>query len=275
MPSGAGRLTVDDRARPIALDRPARRIVSLAPSSTESLLAVGAGDRLIGVEEHSALPAGLATLPRVGGFKQVDVERVVALAPDLVLAAPLHAVSVAPRLEAHGVPVFVLDPRTVDGVVAGMARIAALAGVARAAAAYLATCRARVAAVVAGTLATRHRPLVYVECSPQGHTGGPGSFLHDLVAKAGGSSLGALARVEWPVLAPATVARHDPDVIVITRYPGSATAASVPAREGWERLSAVKSGRVHELPAGMLKRPGPELLDGLEQLAALVAAEGG
>jgi iron complex transport system substrate-binding protein len=150
-----------------------------------------------------------------------------------------------------------------------------VAGVARAAAPYLAACRSRIATVVARTLPSRHRPLAYVECSPQGHTGGPGSFLHDLVTKAGGASLGALGRVEWPVLGRSTVVRYDPDVIVIARYPGSATADALGAREGWERLSAVKGARVYEVPAGLVKRPGPGLLDGLERLAAIFAAEGG
>lgn len=266
------RFTVDDRARPMPLGRPAGRIVSLAPNCTASLLALGVGTRLVGVDEHSELPPDLAGVPRVGGFKELDLRRIVALSPDLVLAASLHAIAVAPVLEARAVPVFLLAPRTVDGVVDGMARVAAAIGVAPAAASYLAACRLRVEAVVAETLRVRRRPLVYVEYSPQGHTGGPQSFLDDLVSKAGGVNLGGVARVEWPVLAAATVRRFDPDVIVIARYAGSATAASLAARDGWDRLRAVKSGQVHELPAGLVKRPGPGVLDGLERLAAILGA---
>jgi iron complex transport system substrate-binding protein len=271
------RFTVDDLARRLPLGRPARRIVSIAPNATECLLAIGAASRLVGVEEHSELPADLADLPRVGGFKNVDFERILALAPDLVVAASLHAVTVAPVLEARGVPVFVQLPRTVDGVVDGMARLAAAAGLARAAAPYLALCRARIAAVVAKALLARCRPLVYVELSPDGHSGGPPSFVDDLVTRAGGVNLGGIARVEWPVIATETVRRLDPDVIVIAGYPGSATRELVSAREGWDRVSAVKAGRVYELPAGMLKRPGPGVLDGLERLAAILTAarEGG
>lgn len=278
MPVRDGRFTVDDRARPLPLGRAAQRIVSLAPSCTECLLAIGAGDRLVGVEEHSELPPWLAGLPRIGGFKHLDVPRVLALRPDLVVAAPLHAVRVAPVLERRRVRVFVMLPRTVDGVVDGMARLAAAGGLARSAAPYLAACRRRIEAVVTRTVRRPWRPLVYVECSPEGHSGGPSSFLDDLVTRAGGVNLGGVARVEWPVLSAATVGRFDPDVIVIARYPGSATAASLAAREGWDRLAAVKGGRVYELPAGMLKRPGPGVLDGLERLAAILAegrGEGG
>jgi ABC-type Fe3+-hydroxamate transport system substrate-binding protein len=267
----SGRFTVDDLARPIALGAPARRVVSLAPSCTESLDALGALDRLVGVEEHSELP-GLVGLPRVGGFKHVDVDALLALAPDLVLAAGLHAVTVVPRLVERGVSVFVAHPRTLDDLVDGMARIAALLGVPEAAAPYLTACRARIAAVVRGALRARYRPLVYVELSPDGHTGGPPSVLDDLVVKAGGVNLGGVARVEWPVLSRDTVRRFDPDAIVIARYPGSASPAAVAARDGWDRLAAVKDGPGGEVEAGAIKRPGPGLLDGLETLARLLAA---
>ena len=92
---------MDDLARPLPLGAGAQQIVSLAPSCTECLLAVGAGDRLIGVDDHSDLPEPLAPVVRVGGFKDLDPRQVTSLAPDLVVAASLHAVSVLPRLEAR------------------------------------------------------------------------------------------------------------------------------------------------------------------------------
>jgi len=244
--------------------------VSLAPSCTECLLAIGAGDRLVGVDDHSDFPGPLAPVVRVGGFKDLDLVRVTSLAPDLVVAAPHHAVSALPRLEAQGTRVFLMMPRTVDGIVDGMARLASFLGLAAEAAPYLASCRTRIATVVGRTLPRRRGPLTYVEYSPKGHTGGPQSFLDDLVMKAGGVNLGGIARVEWPVLALATVRRFDPDVIVIATYPGGATRDSVVAREGWDRLTAVKSGRVWELPARMVKRPGPGVLEGLERLAEIL-----
>lgn len=266
------RFVVDDLARPVALGDDVRRVVSLAPSCTESLLALDAGDRLAGVEEHSELPPTFAGVPRIGGFKHHDLEGIVALRPDLVLAAALHAVTAAPRLAARGLRVFVTHPRTVDGVVDGMARIASVMGIAREAAPRLAGLRERIARVVERTLSRRTRPLVYVEFSPSGRTGGPQSFLDDLVTKAGGVNLGGVARVEWPVIAAATVRRLDPDVIVIARYPGSATRESLLARDGWGDVAAVRSGRVIEMDPGAIKRPGVGVVDGLEALAEVCAA---
>jgi iron complex transport system substrate-binding protein len=247
----------------------ARRVVSLAPSCTECLLTLGAGDRLAGVEEHSVLPPALAAVPRIGGFKHHDVEAIAALRPDLVLAASLHATGAVPRLVAHGLRVFVTRPRTVDAILDGMARMAGVIGIAREAAPIVAHLRARVARVLERTLARRARPLVYVEFSPDGRTGGPQSFLDDLVTKAGGVNLGGVARVEWPVVSPATIRRLDPDVIVIARYPASATRESLLARVGWQGISAVKSGRVVEMDPGIIKRPGAGVVAGLEALAEI------
>ena len=89
--------------------------------------------------------------------------------------------------------------------------------------------------------------------------------------KAGGLNLGGIARVEWPVLPTAMICRLDPDVIVIATYPGSATRDSLVRREGWDRLSAVKSEHVWELPARVVKRSGPGVLEGLERLAEILA----
>jgi len=268
----AGRFLTDDLTRPLSLEPPAQRVVSLAPSCTESLLAIGAHDRLVGIEEHSELPAELCAVPRVGGFKHVDVERVAALAPDLIVAASLHAVETVPRLAQHGARIFVSQPRTLDAIVSGMARLAALLGLAREAAPIVDHARRRIATVLERTLRGGPRPLVYVELSPRGHSGGPQSFLDDLVTKAGGVNLGGTARVEWPVLPSALVRRFDPDIIVIAEYSGSATPITLARRDGWDRLTAVKAGRVFPLPAGTIKRPGPGVLDGLERLAALLAA---
>ena len=266
------RFVTDDLSRPLPLEPPARRIVSLAPSCTESLLALRAADRLAGVEEHSELPVELCALPRVGGFKQVDLDRVLSLSPDLIVGASLHAVSLVPALAAGAGRVFVAQPRTVDAIVSGMARLAALMGTARDSADVLTGFRRRIDAVLARTLRGGVRPLVYVEFSPRGHTGGPQSFLDDLVTKAGGVNLGGAARVEWPVISPALVQRLDPDVIVIADYPGSATPETLAARDGWDRIAAVKAGRVFTLPAASVKRPGPGVLDGLERLTDLLAA---
>jgi iron complex transport system substrate-binding protein len=112
---------------------------------------------------------------------------------------------------------------------------------------------------------------VYVELSPDGRTGGPQSFLDDLVTKAGGINLGGVARVEWPVVSAATLRRLDPDVIVIARYPESATRESLLARVGWHGIAAVRSGRVVEMDPGTIKRPGAGVVEGLERLSEVCA----
>lgn len=257
---------VDDRGRLLALPREPARIVSLAPSSTEILLAFGLAERLTGVDEHSELPPGVAP-PRVGGFKTTDVEAVLALQPDLVVASSLHLGRAVPALEAAGVAVFALLPRGVGGLLRSALRLGTLAGRGREAAHLIRPLETRLQAVVAATLGARFRPLVFVELSPRLHTAGPGTFLDDLVVRAGGINLGALARVDWPTLSHRTVLRYDPDVLVLAAYPGSASPDAVRARPGWERLAAVKAGRIVEIDSRLIKRPGLGLVDGLDLLA--------
>jgi len=257
---------VDDRGRLLALPREPERIVSLAPSSTEVLLAFGLGERLAGVDEHPELPPGVVCA-RVGGFKTTDVEAVLALRPDLVVASSLHLGRVVPALEATGVMVFALLPRSVGGLLRGALRLGTLVGRGREAASLIGPLEARVQVVVAATLGARVRPLVFVELSPRLHTAGPGTFLDDLVMRAGGINLGAVARVDWPTLSPGTVLRYDPDVLVLAAYPGSASPDAVRARPGWERLAAVKAGRIVEIDSRLLKHPGLGLVDGLGLLA--------
>src|SRR5204863_7672505 len=117
-----GRFIVDDLSRPLGLEPSARRLVSLAPSCTDSLVAIGAQRHLVGIAEHSEVPAELCAVPRVGGFKHVDLERVAALGPDLIVAASLHAVRLVPPLATTAARGLVSQPRTVDHIVTRMAR---------------------------------------------------------------------------------------------------------------------------------------------------------
>jgi hypothetical protein len=161
--------------------------VSLAPSCTESLLAIGAHARLVGIEEHSELPAELCAVPRVGGFKHVDFERVASLAPDLIVAASSArgADCPAPRVSTR-TRIFVSQPRTSDSIIrrhgpAGFACWVSHEPRRR----TIARARHRIDMVLERTLRGGPRPLVYVEFSPRGHTGGPQSFLDDLVTQGG------------------------------------------------------------------------------------------
>jgi ABC-type Fe3+-hydroxamate transport system substrate-binding protein len=263
------RFTTDDLARPLALGPGARRIVSLAPSCTESLLALGAGDRLVGVEEHSELPPALAHLPRIGGFKYLDLARIVALEPDLVVAASLHAVAVVPRLAADGLRVFAFLPRTLDDVVDGLARLAARAaggGVARRspgsdrAGGGAHRARGAPAARLRRALPARaHRGAAELRARPghQGRRRQRGRARARGVAGAlGGDGVPPRSRGDRP-----------------RGYPGSATAETLAARDGWAGLAAVKTRRVFEVPSPTLKHPGPLAIDGLECVAALLARD--
>src|SRR5262249_12049598 len=259
-------LVADDRARLFRLARAPNRIVSLAPNATEVVLALGLASRLVGVDEHSEVPAGHPCI-RVGGFKTTDVGTVTALRPELVVAASIHVGRVIPALEEAGHAVFLLWPRSVSGLLRTVLRLGTLTGVAETATTLVHGLEARVQRITEILLPLRTRPLVYLELSPQGHTAGPGTFLDDAIGRAGGINLGMAARGEWPVLGPELIRSQDPDVIVLAAYPGSASLATVRTRPGWARLKAVRSGRVYDIHGPWLKRGGVSLVAGLEALA--------
>jgi len=265
-------LVPDDRACFVRLAGVPDRIVSLAPNATEVLLALGLASRLVGADEHSELPAGLPCV-QVGGFKTPDIVTVTALRPGLVVAASIHVGRVVPALEAAGHPVFVLWSRSVLGLLRSVLRLGTLTGVSQAATTLVHGLETRVQRITEAVLTLRTRPLVYLELSPQGHTAGAGTFLDDVITRAGGINLGATARVEWPVLRPEFILSHDPDVIVLAAYPGSASPATVRARPGWARLEAVKSGRIYGIHGPWLKRGGVSLVAGLEALARCLHPE--
>ncbi|HLC41230.1 MAG TPA: helical backbone metal receptor [Methylomirabilota bacterium] len=264
------RFTVDDCGNRFSLDRERKRIVSLAPSATGWLVALGAGDRLVGIDEHSSIPETQVEVCTIGGFGQTNLETIRALEPDLVVAASLHVGRVVPGLTKSGIDVFVMLGQTLDQMFHTAARLASVAGVSERAAPFLAEGRRRLRRLVSMTLAIDRRPLVFIEFSPRGHTGGPGTFLDDLVSKAGGANLGGLGTVHWPVLRPSEVSFHDPEVIIVATYPGSSTPEEISARPQWRTVRAVRTGRVHSLDTKFIKRPGPGVLEGVERLASLL-----
>ena len=263
------RFTLDDCGNKFSLDRERKRIVSLAPSATEWLVALGAGGRLVGIDEHSTFPDAHAACT-VGGFGQPDLDAARALDPDLVVAASLHVGRVVPELAVAGTEVFVMLGQTLDQMLHTAARLASVVGVSERAAPFLAESRRRLRRLVSATLAIDRRPLVFVEFSPRGHTGGPGTFLDDLVSKAGGVNLGGIGTVHWPVLRPSEICFHDPEVIIVATYPGSSTPEEISTRPEWRTVRAVRSGRIHSIDAKLIKRPGPGVLEGVEQLARLL-----
>jgi iron complex transport system substrate-binding protein len=263
-PAPGTRAVVDDLGRTVAVAPRPARIVSLAPNLTEILFAVGAGDRVVADTSYCDYPPEAASRPHVGDTQRPDLERLIALEPDLVIvstASQLQALS--DRLDALGIPTYVSNPRDLDSVIASVERIGEVVGEADAGRRLAASLRDRAAAVTAAVSGRPSPKVFFVVGNPPLITTGHGTFVDDLIRRAGGASISADQATEWPQFSAETVIARAPDVIVLPT--SSHGVGEVPA--ALAETPASRAGRVARVDADLLMRPGPRLVDGLERLA--------
>lgn len=262
--AGGGAEVRDDLGRLVRLEREPARVVSLMPANTETLFALGAGGRLVGRDDFSDYPPAAAALPAVGGLDNVSVERVVALAPDLVVCSEYGAQAVA--LERAGLVVWAGSAQRYDEVFAVTLALGRLVGRAAEAEALNGALRGEVARVEAALRAVS--PVrVYYEIDPTPYTAGPGSFVGALLALAKGANVVPDGLGDFPKIAPERVVLGDPEVIV------GVSPDEARARPGWSAIAAVRAGRVRALSAAertVITRPGPRLGEGLRALATIL-----
>ncbi len=260
-------LTVtDDAGRDVVIPAVPERIVSIAPSNTEILFALGLAAKVVAVDQYSDYPPEAKQKPQLGSYVEPDLEQIVAAAPDLVLATGVHAETVLPELESLRLTVAVIDPGNVDEVLDGIGLVGRVTG--EDARATILTCELleRVDAV-AERVAGAPPPRVFFELSPELHTAGPGSFVDDLISRAGGQNVAADAGEEWPQLSAEALIEKDPEVVLLADHEAGATPEQVRARPGWQQMSAVKHGRLVPIDPDLTNRPGPRVVDGLEAIA--------
>ena len=264
--SARGAVWTDALGRRVeAPDRPGR-IVSLVPSVTEILYALGVQDRVAGVTRFCTYPPEALAKPKVGGYADPSLEAIVALAPDLVLAsADATPPALIRRLEALGIPVYVVYPRSLDATVDTIRRIGRVVGAARAGERLAGELR-RAADDVRRRVRDRARPgvLLCVMVEPL-VVAGPGTLGHDLIEAAGGRNVVPPGPSRYPTWGPESLLAADPDVIVVSPHPGQPAPGRLLDR--WPELKAVANGRVVEIPADWVHRPGPRLARGLRALA--------
>ena len=256
----------DDVGRRVALVAAPQRIVSIASSNTEGLFALGLGGRVVAVDQYSDYPPAARQKPQLGGYVDPNLEQIVAAAPDLVLATDVHEATVVPDLEALGVTTIVINPEDLDGVFDGIVLVGRITGKDARAAHLVCELRRRVDAVEA-RVEGAPRPRAFFELSPELHTAGPGSFIDDLIERAGGDNVAADATEEWPQLNAEALLAEDPEVILLADHEVGVTPEQVRARPGWQAMSAVEQGRIVLIDPDLTNRPGPRVVDGLEAIA--------
>ncbi len=252
-----------------ASSAPPRRIVSLMPSLTETVCALGECERLVGVDRYSSWPARVERLPRLGGMDDPQIERIVGLRPDVVLAVPSSRA--VERLQALGLKVVVLESRTTEEARRTAETIAVLLGRPGQGTALWARIDAQVERAVARVPAGWRGRSVYFEVDSAPYAAGRSSFIGELLQRFGLVNIVPAELGPFPKLNPEFVVRAAPDVVMaVERH-----IADMPRRPGWAGLKALQSGRRCAFPADRydtLVRPGPRLGEAAELVADCLTA---
>ena len=261
----AGTTVTDDRGVVHRWASPPQRIVSLLPSLTETVCALDACDRLVGVDRYSNWPAAVQRLPRLGGGIDPNVEAVLALRPDAVLIA--RSSRAVEQLQALGLTVVVLEPTDLAGVRQVMAQVGALLGQdpAHSAARWQALDTELTA--IAQTLRSRHRGTrVYFEVNSAPYGAGDTSFIGELLRRLGARNILPAALGPFPRINPEFVVRADPDLIMV----GDQTSPGLTLRPGWAAMRAVREQRLcvfGPAESDVLVRPGPRMAEAARLMA--------
>lgn len=274
-PSAATVTVIDDFGRTVSVPDDVQRLISLTPSTTEIVFALGLEERLVAVDAVSDYPAELAemNLTRIGTYPSVALESVVAMAPDLVVVADIIAVTDIDRMAAQGIAILVLGPKTLNDLLQDILLLGLVTDTLSEAEEVVDVLQARIDAVTEATAGVIERPMVYLEFYPL-WTFGPGSFGQNLIIMAGGRNAGADLTSPFGEVTNEFVIAAQPDVILYTKGIFTETTnASIAARQGWSDIPAVQNDAIHPIDDNEVSRTGPRLVDALEDMVRILHPE--
>jgi len=273
--SAWARQVTDQLGRQVIVSDDPQRVVSLAPSITEIIFALGQEHRLKGATRFSDFPPEAISLPKVGSYVQLDLERIVALKPDLCIAIkdgnPRQTVV---RLESLEVPVYVVDPRNLEAVIKTIIEIGDLLNATEKAEDLVNDMRLRINRVKSAAEKIAHRPGVFFQIgiSPIVSVG-TNTFIHELIVLAGGNNL-TEGSIPYPRFSREQVLSLAPEVFIITSMARGEVFKRVKIEwSRWSEMPAIKNRRIFLVDSNLFDRPTPRLVDGLEVLGRLIHPE--
>ena len=259
----------DDHGAVVSFDKAPQRIVSLLPSLTETVCELGQCQRLVGVDRYSNHPPSVQRLPQVGGGLDPNIEAIVALRPDVVLMAT--SARAGERLQALGIKVVALEPKTHADVQRVVLQLGQVLGVADAQRIWRAI-DAGVSAAVQSLPPHVRNTRVYFEVNEGPYAAGESSFIGETLTRLGVKNIVPAALGPFPKLNPEYIVRANPDLIMI----GQRSADGMAQRPGWQGIRALREQRVCMFPteqANVLVRPGPRMAEGARLMAQCLIAK--
>jgi iron complex transport system substrate-binding protein len=269
----------DGLGEQITLDEPAGRIVSISPSLTESLFALGAGGRIVGRDSNSTYPEAAQDIQDLGNmYSGLPVEDIVALEPDLVVAAQIIAPDQIQELRDLGLNVYWQEnPADFEGLYENLGALSKLVGQEEQADELITRLKDRVAAVDSQLEDVEARPIVFYELDATDpanpYTVGEGTFVSFVINRAKAINVGDELAGSYIQISSEEILQQDPEIILLSDALYGESAETVSQRAGWEQITAVKEGNIYPFDPFLLSVPGPRLVEGYEQLAELLHPE--
>jgi len=269
------RNVTDQLGRKIRLTEDPKRVISLAPNSTEIIYALGQEHRLIGATRYSDYPPEALNLTRVGSYVHLDLERIVALKPDLCIAIKDgNPIAVVKRLESLNIPVYAVDPRNTEAVIDTIIEIGHLLNADEKAKELARDMRLRIQKVKSMIAKTHQRPRVFIQIGIAPIvSAGTRTFIHELIGLAGGKNL-AEGPTVYPRYSQEQVVALSPEVFIISSMARGERFDQIKAEwSQWPDLPAVRNQRIFLVDSNLFDRPSPRLVDALELLVPLIHPE--
>ncbi len=263
---------VDQLGRRVRVPEHPIRVVALAPSITEIVFALDAGDRLKGVTRFSNFPPQAENLPKVGSYVQLDLEKIMAIQPDLCIAVKDgNPKEVIDRLDHLGVPVYAVDPRNLHALTGTILEIGNLLDVIPKARSLVKQMEEKTRIITSKIAGATQRPTVFFQIGITPIvSAGTDTFIHELIILAGGINL-AQGPVPYPRFSREQILSLSPEVFIITSMTRGASFDQIKAEwQRWPQMPAVKNNRIHLIDSDLVDRASPRLVEGLEVLAGLI-----
>lgn len=263
----------DDLGREVVLEEIPARIVSISPACTEILFALGLGEEVVGVTEYCDYPEEAISKAKIGTFTTPNLEAILALEPDLVLATGGVQAEVLERMQQLGLVVYAVNPVTFDQTVETIREVGEITGATQRAEEITLDMQERAAEIARAVEESEARgiprPRVFYEIFYETNvwTAGSGSIISDLISRAGGSNIGDAQASDYYEFSVERLIAENPQVYLV----GSGSMfnpGDITLRSGWERMDAVRDGRVYVIDENPVYRTGPRLVEGLENIHA-------
>ena len=271
----SARVVVDQTGAKMELDENPGRVISLAPSITEMVFSLQAEDRLVGATRFSNYPAAAEHLPRIGSYVQLDLEKIVAVKPDLCLAIkdgnPRRSVDLLKSLD---IPVFAIDPRNIEQILEAFLLIGDALGVPERSEKLVAELKNRLAIVENRAAAALHKPGVFFQIADAPIvSAGKDSYIDKVITLAGGRNLAGDMH-GYPKFSWETILTMQPEVVLISSMTGGKSPENLTSSwQQWPDIPAVKNRQIHVVDADLFNRPTARLISGLELLVDILHPE--